>query len=147
MPGQPSGLEGPLGLCPTVPRELYWCQKPNTGQAYAVCCIISCLSNALGFLLWKLLQGPRNINTMWLHSGLYSPAFSHGPVPGHSSVSRRQVRARVSREWQSRHPVVVGHEEDASCATDEEREHGQEADTIQDSAHQKPLFIPLRNKG
>lgn len=42
---------------------------------------------------------------------------------------------RVSREWQGGHPVVVRHEEDAGSATDKEGEHGQEADTVQHTAH------------
>lgn len=40
------------------------------------------------------------------------------------SVWQRQVGAGVSGERQVRHLVVVGHEEDASSATDEEGEHG-----------------------
>lgn len=40
------------------------------------------------------------------------------------SVWQRQVGVGVSGEWQVRHLVVVGHEEDASGATDEEGEHG-----------------------
>lgn len=40
------------------------------------------------------------------------------------SVWQRQVGAGVSWKWQVRHLVVVGHEEDASSAADEEGEHG-----------------------
>lgn len=44
-----------------------------------------------------------------------------GPI---GSVWQRQVEPGVSGEWQVRHLVVVGHEEDASSAEDEEGEHG-----------------------
>lgn len=63
------------------------------------------------------------------------------------SVRRGQVGAGISREGQGGHPVVVGHEEDASSAADKEREHGQEADPVQHTAHQEPLFILLRVGG